>query len=275
MAIALAAAVFLFLFLAYLLKLLRYPREVKEEFTNPTLLGFCGALPVGLTLVAGGVAPWSRELAEALWWPGVAMLVTFQVWTLARLLSGGVSLAQINGGWLIMLVGGIVVPSSGLPLGHPEISAYTFGLSAAAAPFVVGAVLYRALFGPPLPAPFRPTLFIVLVPPSLIYANGALLSGEPGSIFLQGLFFCGLSLAVALLVASRGFLRWPFGAPWWAFTFPLDSLASAASQYARSHPAGPWPAVAAVTLALAAGFVVLVLCRTVAAFFRGELFPAP
>ena len=264
----------MFLLPAYLFKLLRYPREVKEEFTNPTLLGFCGALPIGLTLVAGGIEPWAAPLADALWWPGVALLLAFQLWMLARLFSGGISPGQVNGGWLIMLVGGIVVPSSGLPLGHPGISAYTFGISAALAPFVAGAVLYRTLSGPPLPEPFRPTAFILLVPPSLIYANGAALSAS-GGIFLNGLFFCALSLAAALLIASRGFWRWPFGAPWWAFTFPLDSLAGAASQYARSHPAGPWLAVAAVTLALATGFVVLVLYRTLAAFFRGELFSAP
>ncbi len=270
--IALGSLALALLLPAYFFKVLRHPDAVKEEFTNPALLGFCGALPVALTLVAVGIAPWTRELAEILWWPGIALLVVFQFWMLIRLLSGGIALAQANGGWLIVLVGGIVVPTSGLPLGHAEISAYTFGVSATLAPFVVGLLLYRTLFGPPLPAPFRPTLFIVLVPPSLIYANGVALSGEPAGILLQGLFFCALPLAAALLIASRDFMRWPFGAPWWAFTFPLDALAGAASQYARSHPAGPWPAVAAVALVLAGAFVVLVLYRTLAALFRGALF---
>jgi tellurite resistance protein len=271
--IALGTMALAFLLPAYAAKVLRYPREVREEFTNPALLGFCGAPPVALILVAAGIAPWARNLAEALWWPGVALLLAFQLWMLVRLLSGAIAIAQVNGGWLIVLVGGIVVPTAGLPLGHPEISAYTFGVSAAMAPFVVGLLLYRTLFGPPLPAPFRPTLFIVLVPPSLIYANGTALAaffGEPDGIFLQGLFFLALPLAAALLIASRDFLRWPFGPPWWAFTFPLDSLAGAAARYARGHPAGPWPAVAAAALALAAFFVVLVLYRTLAALLRRQ-----
>src|SRR5436190_248789 len=41
----------------YVLKLVRYPDAVREDFTYPGTLGFCGALPVGMSLVAGGLAP--------------------------------------------------------------------------------------------------------------------------------------------------------------------------------------------------------------------------
>ena len=57
-------------------------------------------------------------------------------------------------------------------------------------------------------------------------------------------------------------MRWRFGAPWWAFTFPLDALAYAAARYAQDHPSTLWKAVCAATLALATLFVALVLART-------------
>ena len=50
--IALGALALALLLPAYALKVLRHRAEAKEEFTNPALLGFCGALPVALTLVA-------------------------------------------------------------------------------------------------------------------------------------------------------------------------------------------------------------------------------
>jgi tellurite resistance protein len=273
--IALAVLALALLLPAYVLKALRHPQAVREEFTNPALLGFCGTLPVALTLVAGGIAPYAAGLADALWWSGVALLCAFQLWTLARWLPGGLTLAQVNGGWMIMLVGGIVVPSSGLTLGHPEMSAYLFGVSAIAAPFVMGLVLYRTLFGPPMPEALRPTWFILLVPPALVYANGAALSGGPAGIFLQGVFFSGLPLALALLVAARGFWRWPFGAPWWAFTFPLDALATAAVHFAKEHPDGPWRMLAGAALLVATFFVAVALLRTLAALFRGRLLLPP
>jgi tellurite resistance protein len=276
--IALAALALAVLLPAYLLKLLRHPQAVREELANPATLGFCAALPVGLTLVAGGLQPHAAGLAQALWWAGAALLAAIQLRMFERLLRGGIVRAQVNGGWMIALVGGIVLPTSGLPLGNAGASLWFFGFSAIAAPFVMGLVLRRLLAGPPLPDAARPSWFILVVPPALIYLNAGLLSGAPAGPLLEGLFLCGLPLAAALLYASRGMLRWPFGAPWWAFTFPLDALAAAATQFARDHPLAPWRWLAGALLVLAGFFVTWVLLRTLMALARGTLFlppPAP
>ena len=251
---------------AYLVKLFRYPQAVRNDFTNPALLGFCGALPVGMFLVGGGVAPYFFALGNFIWWLGFVLLLAFQVWALSRWLSGGIDLAHINAGWLIIMVGGIVAPGPGIALGHAEASRFIFGISAAAAPILMALLFYRAIIGAPLPEPLRPSWLILLVPPSLIYANGVAL--YPGVDLLETLFFFGLVLAAALLVLSRSFLRWPFGAPWWAFTFPLDALAYAAARYAQDHPAQLWKGVCAATLLLATFFVSLVLLRTLLAMLR-------
>ncbi len=272
--VALGALMLALLVPAYLAKLARHPAAVREEFLHPAHLGFCGALPVGMTLVAGGLAPYAPALGAALWWTGAALLLAFQVWALRLFFGGGIPVAEVNAGWFIVMIGGIVLPGPALALGLGPASSFFFGLSTMVAPVVVALVFYRTVAHPPLPPVLRPTWFIFLVPPSLIYANGVALSGSTG-LFLNGLFYLALALAPALLVASRDFPRWPFAASWWAFTFPLDALATAAVQHAQLEPSAPWRAVAGVTLALAAAFVVLVLARTVSAFLRGTLFTAP
>ncbi|TMH65664.1 MAG: hypothetical protein E6H57_14310 [Betaproteobacteria bacterium] len=266
--VVLGALALLILLPLYAAKLVRYPAAVREEFTNPAQLGFCGALPVGMFLVGGGLAPYFFSLANLIWWLGFALLLAFQVWALTRWLSGSIDLAHINAGWLIIMVGGIVAPGPGIALGHGEASRFIFGVSAAAAPILMALLFYRAIIGVPLPERLRPSWFVLLVPPSLIYANGVAL--YPGAELLEPLYFFGLVLAVALLVVSRNFLRWPFGPPWWAFTFPLDALAYAAARYAQDHPAPLWRALAAVTLLLAAAFVVLALLKSLAALRRGQ-----
>lgn len=248
------------LVIAYAIKLARHPGQVREDFTNPSLLGFCGAFPVGMTLVAGGVAPYWPLLGNILWWAGVALLACFQVWALCRLLAGGIELGKLNGGWFILLVGGIVVPGPGLALGHDEASRFFFGVSASIAPVLAGLLAVRAAIAAPLPEAMRPTWFIFLVPPSLIYANGIALF--PGFQPLENLYFLALVLAAALLVYARNFLRWPFAPAWWSFTFPLDALAYAAARYAQDHPAPLWRALAAAALALATLFVAIVLLQT-------------
>ena len=197
---------------------------------------------------------------EFSWWSGAVLLFCMQVWGVARVLQGGVELAQINAGWMILFVGGIVVPGGGIALGHFEASRFLFGVSAAATPFVMGLVFYRAVVGPALPEVLRPSWFILLVPPSLIYANGLAL--YPDFQPLENLYFLAVILAVALLVYARKFLRWPFAPAWWAFTFPLDALAYAGVRYAQDHPSPLWRAIAAAALVLATFFVALVLART-------------
>lgn len=263
--VALGVLAFLILLPAYLIKVVRYPEAAGEDFTNPIQIGFCGALPVGMSLVAGGLAPYWPGLGNALWWISFALMLAFQAWALVRWLSGGIELAQVNAGWLIIMVGGIVLPGPGIALGHVEASRFIFGISAAATPLLMALLFYRAVLGPALPEVLRPTWFILLVPSSLVYANGVAL--YEGFVFLENLFFFSLVLAAALLVYSRNLLRWQFGIPWWAFTFPLDALAYAAARYAQDHPSALWRGVAGATLALATVFVLLVLLRTLSFLF--------
>jgi tellurite resistance protein len=268
-------AALLLLLAAYATKLARYPAAVRDEFLNPVQMGFCATLPVGLTLAGGGLLPYSEPLAQGVWWTGSALLLCYQVWALYRWITGGIELGQVNGGWMIIMIGGIVVPGTGVVLGNPQMSAFLFGLSAVATPFVMGLVFYRTVVGPPLPEPMRPTWFIFLVPPSLIYANGLALAPQAGGVFLNGSYYAALMLLPALLLAARGFLRWPFAATWWAFTFPLDALASAAGRYARLHPTPLWETIAALVLLVATFFVVVTAYKTLVASFRGRLLAAP
>jgi tellurite resistance protein len=264
--IALATLAFAWLLPAYLWKLIKAPRAVREEFANPVQMGFCATLPVGMTLLAGGLAPYVPPLADVLWWTGVVLLLAMQVWGLQRLLAGGVELEQVNAGWMILFIGGIVVPSAGLQLGHEDMSRFAFGVSATVTPLVMGLVLLRALAKPTLPAALRPSWFILLVPPALVYAHGGVLFRD--FVFLESLYFFGLVLAAALLVYARELARWPFGVLWWGMTFPLDALAYAAARYAGGHPEPVWKALCGATLALAMLAVVVVLVRSALALRR-------
>jgi tellurite resistance protein len=258
--VALGTLLFLIATPLYLVKLFRFPDAVKAEFWSPVTLGFCGAWPVGMSLVAGGIAPYLPVAGNVLWWASFALLLAFQLFTLYRWLSGGIELAQLNAGWLIVMVGGIVLPGPAIALGLAEAARFTFGVSATVAPILMALLLYRAAFGPPLPEALRPSWFILLVPPSLVYANGVAL--YQGAVFLENLYFFGLVLGAALLAYARGFARWGFAVSWWAFTFPLDALAYAAARYAQDHPEPLWRGLAGATLLAATFFVLAVLWRT-------------
>jgi len=261
--VALGLLALLILLVLYALKIIQDPQAVKADFTEPGLMGFTGALPVGMTLVAGGVGPYAPQAASCLWWTGCVLLTAFQVCGIGRWLAGQVSLDKLNAGWLILIVGGIVVPGPGIGLGHAEAARFFFGVSVCGAVILLPLLFARAALAAPLPEAQRPTWIILLVAPSLVYANGLALF--PEVIFLETLFFAALVLGLALAFYARGFWRWPFGPAWWAFTFPLDALAYAATRYAQEHPSGPWKGVAGVALLAATLVVAMVLARSLLA----------
>lgn len=255
---------------AYAIKYARHRDAVRAEFANPATLGFAGTLPVSLMLVAGCLAPWTEEVATGIWWLGAGVLGVFQVYALARWLGGGIEAAQVNAGWLIVVLGGLPAPLGGLPLGLLEASRVLFGVSLVLAPFMIALVFWRTVAGPPLPDAIKPSSFILLVPPALAYALYPSFAGET-PYWALGCFYACVPLATALLVASRRMFAWPFGAPWAAFTFPLDAFAAAALRHASSNPSPLASLIAWLALGLAAFFVALVVGRALGALARGKL----
>src|SRR5688572_24781476 len=75
--VALGVLAFAVLLPSYLVKLLKHRELVRAEFMSPVQLGFCGALPVGMSLVAGGLAPYLPSIASILWWVSAALLLAF------------------------------------------------------------------------------------------------------------------------------------------------------------------------------------------------------
>jgi tellurite resistance protein len=257
--IALALLVFVVLVFLYSSKILFEREAVKAEFTNPAQMGFCAALPVGMTILAAGLAPYLPAIADVLWWTGVALLVAFQAWGFYRLIFTPIALAQVNAGWLILFVGGIVAPAAGVVLGHAKVSTALFAFSAALSVLLVGLLLVRMFAAPPLPEPLRPSWFILLVPPSLVSAFGPALLGVPA---LEYLFFVSIAFLAGVLFYLRRLPHWPFTPAWWSMTFPLDAFALSAARYAQAHPAPVWKALAGAGLVLATAAVALVLLRS-------------
>jgi len=86
--VALGVLGFLLVAALYLWKIFRHPENVKAEFLNPASVGFCGTLPVGMSLVAGGLAPYLPDLASGLWWVSVVVFAAFFLFGASRILSG-------------------------------------------------------------------------------------------------------------------------------------------------------------------------------------------
>jgi tellurite resistance protein len=191
--------------------------------------------------------------------------------TVRRMLDAPNEPAMLTPPILIPLVGNLVAPLVGIRLGFETLSWLLFGVGIMLWLVLQPLVLHRLMAGPKLPPRLRPTLAILLAPPSVAFLGVAGLSGSPLTPAALALF--GLAAFVALVLVSLvpEFLKVPFAPSWWAWTFPPAAFATAAIRMAG---AVPHPLTKAAALALLAGVsavAALVTWRTLRAAVSGEL----
>lgn len=252
-----AAGILAFLLLAflYLLKFVSKPEEVKADFTLPERMGALGQVPVGLMLVAAGLAPYLPAPAAAIWWTAVALYAAGATWGMATIFRLGLGTKRLTPSWIVLLVGGIVAPAAGIPLGQRDVSTWLFCAGLVAGLLLVVPLATRG----PLPAPLRPAWFILLAPPALVAVHGQALFGHPA---LAVFMYLAVAVLAGLLYYARGIFAWPVNESIWSITFPLDALAFAASRHALLTQSPAWRAVAGLALVLAVLAVVFALYRT-------------
>lgn len=263
---AVAALLLIVLGSATLWRWRQHPAAVREDAQHPVRHAFFATIPVGALLVAtlmvthGGA---SLPGAFALW--AVSALAQFgvTVWVLSRWLratpaagASGWNWAGITPALLIPIVGNVIVPLAGVPLGQTAWSAAQFGVGLLFWPIVLVLLLMRIAQAGMLPDRLLPTLFIVVAPPAVI-GSAALQFGAPALLAWMAWGMALVSLAWIATLARR-LSEMPFGLPHWAMSFPLAAFAALTLRLADT-PEGRWLLVPAIALLAFASLVVLAL----------------
>lgn len=287
----LSALVFGVLLVASWLRWQRYPAALAEDLKHPVRHAFVAALPVSMLLLAtvgvalGGAGEPLGAVWNALWWAGSLAQLWATVWVLGRWLAPAAAAqpgqAGAPGLWpsvtpvlLIPVVGNVVVPLAGLPLGHGTWSALQFGIGAFLWPVVLALILARRLAHSPLPERVLPAWFITVAPPAVI-----------GVVALQ--MQAPLPVAQALWGVSLFFLLWvlplvrriatqAFAVPFWAFSFPLAAFAVLTLRLAETGAGGAFQTAGVLMLAISSIVILWLSFATVRGLRDGSLLaPEP
>jgi tellurite resistance protein len=254
----LAAAVFAALAVATVVRARRYPEAWAEDRRHPVRHTFIAALPIAVLLLAtvGVAVAGPQELLLALWWAGALAQLFVTWWVLARwwrpAAQGGLQWAGVTPALFIPIVGNVLVPLAGVPLGQAEWSAAQFGLGLLFWPLATALVLVRIAVQGMWPERLLPTAFIFIAPPAVV-GLAVLQFGAPP---LLAWVLWGMAMATLLWVGALAprIAKLPFGLPHWALSFPLAAMAALTLRLAM-----PGSAMAVLGLALLALASVVVL----------------
>ncbi len=257
----LAAAVFALLLGLSALRARRHPQAVADDLAHPVRHVFVAAIPISVLLLAGlwvalvGPGP----VVAAVW--GLASLAQLAVtlWVLARWLRGGppggLAWASLTPALIVPIVGNVLVPLSGVPLGQTALSAAQAGIGLLFWPVVLVLLLARITQAGLWPERLAPTIFITIAPPAVLGLD-ALQFGAPAPVAWAAWGMASFFLLWALTQARR-IVALEFGVVNWAVSFPLAAFT--ALSFRLAEPAqGGGPAMRLFALfALAAASVVI------------------
>jgi len=268
----LAAVLFAAVGVLYLAKALRHPRAVVAEFKHPIRGNFFAAISISLLLFAIVALPLGKAVALPLWAAGALVHLSLTLHLLGRWIVHNHDIQHSNPAWFIPVVGNVLVPLAGVPLGQVEASWFFFSIGMVFWVLLFTIVFYRIVFHDQMPVKFVPTLFILIAPPAIGFLSWTVLTEAPLDPMGRVLFHGALFLALLLATLVRQFLRVPFAVSWWAYTFPLAALTVATLEYGHRVGGTVIPALGWVFLIVATGVVALVLARTLLAAAKGHLF---
>lgn len=269
--LGLASALFAALLGLQLARLLRHRQALAAEFADPMKASFFATLSIAAIVLATGWRALAPQLAEALWLAGSALHLLLALLLIRRWVLQAQDERVMTPAWFIPVVGNILIPVAGVPLGYPGWSAFFFsvGLMLWLAFFVIA--LHRVLFMPAMSARSLPTLFILLAPPSIGFL--ACLALDSGQISPLARTLFHLSLFMALLLASLlpRLLRGRFYLSWWALTFPSCGWAMALLLYAQRQPEpGAWLLLAGAAVLAVSALVLAIAALTLRHFWTGQ-----
>lgn len=269
-----ALAAFVLLVLASLLRWQRYPAALAEDLKHPVRHAFVAAFPVSLLLLAtvgvalAGAAGPLAPLWHALWWAGSLMQLWATLWVLGRWLVPAVGATSGNTGlWpsvtpvlLIPVVGNVLAPLAGVPLGHGGWAMAQFGIGAFFWPVVLALMLARRIAHSPLPDRLLPAWMITVAPPAVIGLVLAQLveRGQAPLGAAQAMWGIALFFLLWVLPVLKRAVAQPFGIPFWALSFPLAAFTTLTLRLlALQEQPGGLMQTAAVLLLAATSMVVL------------------
>ena len=271
-----ALAVFVLLLAIYAIKLMRFPKAVIGELNHPIMMAFFPAISISLLLLSICMLELHRPLAAVLWSVGVILhlLLTLHVvrsWINRDHFQPG----HLNPAWFIPAVGNVIVPITGVALGHVEVSWFFFAVGISFWVILLVIVFNRLLFHDAMPAMMLPTMFILIAPPAVGFISYLRLNGGHIDAFAHVLYYLALFFTLMLATEAPRFARLPFFLSWWAYSFPLAAITIATFIMAAKTGLAFFSGLAVVLLALISLLIAFLVVRTLMAVAAGKICVKP
>ena len=260
-----------FLLILVLLKLIMFPKMIKEDMQNPIMASVSGTFPMALMLLSTYVKPFIGPAAMYIWFFAIGLHIVLIVYFTVKFILK-LQLPKVFASYYIVYVGIAVAAVTAPAFEQTGIGAAAFWFGFVTLIILLVLVTVRYVKCPQIPEPAQPLLCIYAAPTNLCIA-GYVQSVTPKSRgFLLAMLAVATVLYIFSIVKAIGYLKLKFYPSYAAFTFPfvISAIATKQTMACLANMGQPMPVLKYVVLietVLAVVFVVYTFIR-----FMGFLF---
>ena len=209
----------------YLLKWLKFPKEVVKEFNNPVKINFFPI--IAKVLLLSSILFMNIEMmqvSKVFWILGVAFQLGFTLTILTFWMhKDKFTLDHISPAIFMPIVGNVLIPIAGVKHYSPEISWFFFTIGVIFWLLFTTIVLNRIMFHHPIKEKLIPTFFILMAPPAVAFIAYVQLTSN-FDIAGRLLYYFSMFIFILLMVQVKYFSKIKFFLSSWAYSFPLDAF---------------------------------------------------
>jgi tellurite resistance protein len=222
-----ALGLFSIISLIYIIKLIKYPKAVMNEWKHPVRINFFSAISISMLMLAIITRHDFHTLGATFWYVGTAMHMFMTLYTISFWINHNQEIGHSNPAWFIPIVGNVLVPVGGIGLASKMVLMYFFSVGVFFWIIFLAIIFNRIIFHHQLAQKFLPTLFILLAPPAVAFIAYFKLFGEVDT-FATFVYSIAVFFTFMLAFMFRQFIGLKYFISWWAFIFPLAAMAIAA-----------------------------------------------
>ena len=262
---------FLTLLGIYATKMIKHNDAVVKELHHPIKISFFPTVSISLLLLSICMLPKNAVFASAFWTLGTVLHLSFTLYVMnAWINHEHFEIHHMNPAWFIPIVGNILVPIAGVPLGYADISWFFFSIGLVFWPVLLTIIYYRVIFHPALPGKLIPTFFILIAPPAVGFLSYIRLNGEVDN-FAHILYFAALFFTLLVFTQFRKFAKLHFIFSWWAYTFPMAAITIATMVMYETTQNFFYSVVGLALLGLLIFFITMLIIKTVKAVVNAQI----
>lgn len=208
------------LFVLMLLKIIKYPKDIKESLNNPVVASVFPALSMAIMLLSVYLKPLSYGAASILWYIGIILHMLLILWFTKKFVLD-FKLKQVFPSWFIVYVGIVAASVTGPAFKMIKAGQAAFWFGFVAYLILLPMIIYRVLKIKEMPESALPTLAIFAAPVSLLLAGYMNSFKVKNMVMVLFLMVLSIIMYFAVILMLFKLLRLKFYPSYSGFTFPV------------------------------------------------------